>query len=109
MPTPVAYEKQLYIVQNQGILNVYDTSTGKQIYQQRIGAGGAYSGSPIAAAGRIYVSNEDGEINVIKAGAQYELLATNPMGEVLMTSPAIVDGVLYVRGMSHLFAIAEKK
>lgn len=109
MPTPVAYDKHLYIVQNQGIMNVYDTASGKQIYQQRIGTGGAYSGSPIAAAGRIYVSNEDGEINVIKAGVQYELLATNPMGEVLMTSPAIVDGVLYVRGMSHLFAIAEKK
>ncbi|MBM3788354.1 MAG: hypothetical protein FJW30_28800 [Acidobacteria bacterium] len=108
MPTPVAYQKQLYIVQNQGILNVYETTSGKQVYQQRIGTGGAYSASPIAAAGRIYATSEDGDIHVIKAGAQYELLATNPMGEVLMTSPAIVDGTLYVRGMKHLFAIGER-
>jgi outer membrane protein assembly factor BamB len=108
MPTPVAYQDSLYIIQNNGILNAYAAKTGDAVYQQRIGNGGAYSASPIAAAGRLYLTSEDGEIHVIKAGATYELLATNPMGEVLMATPALVDGTLYVRGMQHLFAIAEK-
>lgn len=109
MPTPIAYQDRLYIIQNNGILNAYDAASGDNVYQQRVAQGGAYAASPIAAAGRIYLTSEDGEIHVIKASPAFELLATNPMGEVLMASPAIVDGVLYVRGMQHLFAIAEKK
>lgn len=109
MPTPIAYQDQLYIIQNNGILNAYAAKSGENVYQQRVGQGGAYSASPVAAAGRVYLTSEDGDINVIKAGAGYELLATNPMGEVLMATPALADGVLYVRGMQHLFAIQEKK
>jgi outer membrane protein assembly factor BamB len=109
MPTPVAYQGTLYILQNQGILNAYSVKNGDNVYQQRIGTGGSYSASPIAAAGRIYLASEDGDVHVIKAGSQYELLASNPMGEVLMATPALVDGVLYIRGMQHLFAVAGNK
>ena len=108
LPTPVAYQDQLYIIQNNAILNTYKTANGDAVYQQRIGNGGSYSASPIAAAGRIYLTSEDGDIHVVKAGPNFELLASNPMGEVLMATPALVDGVLYVRGMQHLFAIGEK-
>ncbi|MBI2689403.1 MAG: PQQ-binding-like beta-propeller repeat protein [Acidobacteria bacterium] len=109
MPTPLAFQDQLYIIQNNGILNAYAAKTGDNVYQQRITQGGAYSASPIAAAGRLYLTSEDGDIHVIKAGSAYELLSTNPMGEVLMATPALADGVLYVRGMQNLFAIAEKR
>jgi outer membrane protein assembly factor BamB len=109
MPTPVAYDGTLYVLQNQGILNAFNVQSGENVYQQRVAGGGSYSASPIAAAGRIYLASEDGDVHVIKAGPQYELLVTNPMGEVLMATPALVDGTLYVRGMKHLFAIAEKK
>jgi outer membrane protein assembly factor BamB len=109
MPTPLAYQNQLYIIQNNGILNTYVATNGDTVYQQRVGQGGAYSASPIAAAGRVYLTTEDGEVHVVKAGATFEILATNPMGEVLMATPAITDGVLYIRGMQHLFAVGEKK
>jgi outer membrane protein assembly factor BamB len=46
---------------------------------------------------------------VVKAGRTYELLATNPVGEVLMATPAIADGVLYIRSMKHVIAIAAPK
>jgi hypothetical protein len=48
---------------------------------------------------------EDGEVNVVKAGPEYELLGKNPIGEVLMATPALSEGVLFVRGMQHVFAI----
>jgi outer membrane protein assembly factor BamB len=106
-PTPVIYGDYMYVCTNNGVLTVYEAKTGKQVYQQRIaGRGGAFSASPFAADGKIYFPSEDGEIFVIKAGPQYELLATNPMGEVLMASPAVSEGVIFVRGLKHLFAIA---
>jgi hypothetical protein len=42
---------------------------------------------------------------VVAAGDTFKILATNPMGEPLMTTPALADGTMYVRGQQHLFAI----
>lgn len=109
MPSPLIYGEYLYTCANQGVMACYNPKTGERLYQHRIGdKGGAYSASPVAADGKIYLSSEDGEIFVVKAGAKYELLATNPMGEVLMATPAISDGMILVRGRSNVFAIAER-
>lgn len=110
MPTPVVYGEYLYICANQGVMTVYNARTGERIYQQRIGdKGGSYSASPIAADGKIYFSSEDGEIFVVKAGPKYELISANPMGEVLMATPAISDNMIIVRGQKHVFGIAENQ
>jgi outer membrane protein assembly factor BamB len=107
MPTPLVYGEHLYTCNNQGIIACYVAKTGERIYQQRLGEGGAYSASPVAADGKIYFSSEDGDILVVKAGPAYELLATNPMGEVLMATPAISDGMIFVRAEHDVFAIGE--
>lgn len=105
-PTPVVYGDHLYSVSNNGVFTCWDAKTGAQLYQKRVGdQGGAVSASPVAADGKIYLSMEDGEVNVLKAGAEYQHLAKNAIGEVLMATPAISEGVLYVRGMQHVFAI----
>jgi outer membrane protein assembly factor BamB len=106
MPTPVVYGDLLYVVLNNGTLAAYDAKTGERLYQERLGGkGGAFSASPVAADGKIYLTSEDGDVFVVKAGRTYELLATNPVGEVLMATPAIADGVLFIRGMKHVIAI----
>ncbi|MEP7271135.1 MAG: PQQ-binding-like beta-propeller repeat protein [Acidobacteriota bacterium] len=110
MPTPLSYGEHLYVNANQGVLTVYDSKTGTRVYQQRIGEkGGAYSASPVASGGKVYLTSEDGEVFVVKAGAKYELISTNPIGEVLMATPAISDGVIIVRGQNHVFAFAKSK
>ena len=109
MPSPLIYGEYLYTCANQGVMACYNPKTGERLYQQRIGdKGGSYSASPVAADGKIYLSSEDGEIFVVKAGAKYELLATNQMGEVLMATPAISDGMIFVRGRNNVFAIADR-
>ncbi len=108
-PTPIIYGEYLYVVNNNGTLNVYNAKTGERAYQKRVSEkGSSYSGSPVAANGNLYFPNEDGDVVVIKAGTTYEFISQNPMGEVLMATPAISDGMLFVRGQKHLFAIAEK-
>ncbi|HVG18943.1 MAG TPA: PQQ-binding-like beta-propeller repeat protein [Blastocatellia bacterium] len=109
MPTPIIYGDHLYTCANHGVMACYNAKSGERIYQQRIGdKGGSYSASPVAADGKVYLSSEDGEVFVVKAGPKYELLATNPMGEVLMATPAISDGMIFVRGQHNLFAIGER-
>ncbi|MDQ3665593.1 MAG: PQQ-like beta-propeller repeat protein [Acidobacteriota bacterium] len=108
MPTPVIYGDLLYILSNQGVLTTYQAKTGERVYQERLGGkGGAFTSSPVASDGKVYLSSEDGEIFVVKAGPKYELLATNPVGQVMMATPAISDGLVIVRGVSHVFAFGE--
>jgi outer membrane protein assembly factor BamB len=109
MPTPLAYDGILYVVANNGVLDAYELETGKELYRQRLPQiGSGFSASPVAADGRIYLSNEDGEIIVIAAGREFRHIATNPIGELLMATPALSDGVMYVRSASSLFAIGKR-
>ena len=62
----------------------------------------------MVADGKIYLSNEDGEMLVIKAGAEFAHIATNSMGELLMATPALSQGVMYVRSSNGLFAVGKK-
>jgi outer membrane protein assembly factor BamB len=106
IPTPVIYGDQLYVLQNNGVLASYKVSTGEQVYQKRIGgSGGSFSASPVAADGKIYCTSEDGDVYVIKAGPEYAELSKNPMGEVLIATPAISDGLIIFRGLKNVIAV----
>jgi outer membrane protein assembly factor BamB len=110
MPTPIAYGGILYVLANNGVLDAYDVGTGAEIYRQRLPLiGSGYSASPVAADGRLYLSNEDGEMLVVAAGRTFRHVATNPMGELLMATPALSEGVMYVRSSASLFAIGSAK
>jgi outer membrane protein assembly factor BamB len=110
IPTPVIYGDYLYVCLNNGALAAYALKTGERVYQERLGGkGGSFSASPVAADGKIYLASEDGDVFVVKAGPTYELLATNSMGEVLMATPAISDGLIIVRGLKHIYAIGAGK
>ena len=83
--------------------------TGIEIYRQRLPyVGSGYSASPVAADGKIYLSSEDGEMLIVTAGREFKHLATNAMGELLMATPALSNGVMFVRATDHLFAIGRK-
>jgi len=62
----------------------------------------------VASDGKIYLSSEDGDVFVVKAGPKYELLSTNRVGEVMMATPAISDGLVIVRGVKHVFAFGDQ-
>lgn len=106
IPTPLVYQGILYVLANNGVLDAYDGATGEEIYRQRLPAiGSGFSASPVAADGKLYLSNEDGQVMVIAAGREFRHLATNSIPELLMASPALSNGVMYLRGASSLFAI----
>jgi outer membrane protein assembly factor BamB len=110
MPTPLVYQGLLYVLANNGVLDAYELKTGAEIYRQRLErVGSGFSASPVAADGKIYLANEDGDMLVVRAGRTFELIASNSIDELLMATPALSDGVMYVRGVSHLFAIGSAR
>ena len=110
MPTPLVHQGLLYVLGNNGVFDCYDLKTGDEIYRQRLPhLGSGFSSSPVVADDKIYLSSEDGEMLVMAAGREFKHLATNSMGELLMATPALSEGVMYVRSSASLFAIAGAK
>ncbi|MPY91221.1 MAG: PQQ-binding-like beta-propeller repeat protein [Luteitalea sp.] len=108
MQTPLVYGEHLYTSKDNGVLSVYEATTGTRLYQQRLADGSTgFTASPVAADGKVYFTGEDGEVHVIKAGPAFEQLAQNRMGEVCMATPAISEGRLYFRTRGHLVAIGD--
>jgi outer membrane protein assembly factor BamB len=106
MATPLLYRDLLYVVAWNGIMLALDPKTGERAYQQRVGDGTtAFTASPVAADGKIYIASEEGDVFVVKAGRTFEQLAKNPIGEVTMATPAISEGVLYFRTGQSIIAI----
>jgi outer membrane protein assembly factor BamB len=105
--TPIVYGDNFYVCADNGVFSAYNAKTGELIYQERLPS--SFSASPVAGDGKLFMPSEDGDVYVVKAGAKFERLATNPMGEPLMATPAIVDGMIIIRGRHHLFAIAQSK
>lgn len=107
MPTPIVYGDELYVVRDTGVLGVYDARTGDELYRTRLGEGGYFTASPVAADGKLYFTGEDGDVFVVRAGPDFELLATNRLSEPVLASPAISGGMLLFRTQHHLLAIGE--
>jgi len=109
MPSPIAYDGVLYVLANAGIFDAHDVKTGRQIYRQRLpDPGNGFSASPVAADGKIYLSSEDGDILVVKAGETFAHIATNAMNDLVMATPALSEGVMYVRSAKYLTAVGRK-
>lgn len=108
VPTPVTDGKYFYVINDRGIVWCLDAKTGAEVYAQQRIKPGTYSGSPVLADGKIYITNEDGLTSVIAAGPKFEVLAENALNDYTLSSPAISDGRIYIRTAQHLFAIGKK-
>jgi len=74
------------------------------VYSGRLGAPGYYYSSPVAADKKVYIASADGVVVVLDGGEELKILATNQLDEAILATPAIVDGKIYVRTESHLYA-----
>src|SRR5579871_1254350 len=98
VPSPLLYQNVLYMVKEGGILTALDPATGAVLKQGRLkGALDFYYSSPVAADGKIYAASQDGHISVVKAGRDWEILATNDMDDEVFATPAPIGHSLYVR------------
>lgn len=103
VPTTLAYGNWLFLWNDDGVVTCIDVKTGKTVWQKRIG--GNYFGSPICVNGKLYAVDLEGNVVVMSASGNPEVLARNPLGEPSRATPAVSGGRLYVRTYSKLFSI----
>lgn len=115
VPSPLLLGDTLYYLQSNSAIfsSVHpgsgkprvDPESGKAFERLRLpGLDNIYA-SPVAAADRVYVVGRDGNTVVLDSGPALRVLATNPLGERVDASPAIVGSELFLRGEEHLFCL----
>ena len=108
VPTPVTDGTYLYVINDRGIMWCLDAKTGKEVYERQRMRPATYSGSPVLADGKIYITNEDGVTSVVQAGPKFAVLAENDFDEYVLSSPAVSDGQIFIRTDKALYAIGER-
>jgi outer membrane protein assembly factor BamB len=108
-PSPLVYGDYYYTLLDRGFLTAHEASTGKEVYgKQRLDpAAGAFTASPWAANGKLFLLSEDGDTFVVQAGAEYKLIGKNSLDEMCMATPAIARGSIVIRTASNLYRIAK--
>ena len=110
VPAPLVHDGLFYFLRDStGVLNCLDAKTGEEIYGgQRLGLRTVHA-SPIWASGRIYITSRRGVTTVVKAGREFEILATNQLDDVLEATPAMIGPEIYMRGRKFLYCLAAEK
>ena len=105
--SPLFYNNHVYMIKSGGIVSCFRAEEGELLYNERIGAAGAYFASPVAVNGKILFTSRTGVITVVEAGDQMNILASNNLDEVIEATPAIIDNKLYIRTANSLYAFGD--
>ncbi|HEX2268754.1 MAG TPA: PQQ-binding-like beta-propeller repeat protein [Pyrinomonadaceae bacterium] len=105
VPSTLLYKGVLYMINDSGILISFDPATGNVLKQGRLhGAIDKYFSSPVAADNKVFLIGQGGQVSVVKAAGEWEVLTVNELDDECYATPAIADGRLYIRTRSALYA-----
>jgi len=103
IPTPLYKDGLAYLWCDDGVVTCIQAATGKVVWRKRVG--GSFYGSPVWVDGRLYCIDKSGDVVVITAGESYEMLSRVSLGEPSFATPAVADGVMYLRTESRLMSL----
>lgn len=110
VPSPIVVGEYLFMINDMlSIVTNYEASTGRLVYQGRLGRSSreGFSASPVAVDGKVFFTNDMGQTFVVEAGPEFTLLHTNELNAQTLASPALVDGIWYFRTDRELIAIGK--
>jgi outer membrane protein assembly factor BamB len=108
VPSTLLYKGVLYMINDSGILLSFDPANGNVLKQGRLhGAIDKYFSSPVAADDKVFLIGQGGQVSVLKAAGEWEVLTVNELDDECFATPAISDGRIYVRTRSALYAFGK--
>lgn len=103
--SPVATEQYVFVATSFGAVACYEAKTGKLVWEHYFDYG--FYASPIIAEGRVYLMDISGVMKIFKPTGTLELIASAPLGEKSVSTPAFAHGKLFIRGTSHIYCIGK--
>ena len=108
VPSTLLYSGVLYMINDSGILITFDPATGNVLKQGRLhGAIDKYFSSPVAADDKVFLIGQGGQVSVLKAAGDWQVLAVNELDDECYATPAIADGRIYIRTRSALYSFGK--
>ena len=108
VPSTLLYHNVLYMINDSGILISFDPATGNVLKQGRLhGAIDKYFSSPVAADDKVFLIGQGGQVSVVKATGDWEVITVNELDDECYATPAIADGRIYIRTRSALYAFGK--
>ena len=108
LSTPVVYKDHLYLGNTNASVRCFHAKTGESVFKSRLEAKAGIIASLVAADDKIYCASENGTVYVLAAGSEFKILAKNKMGQPCLATPAISEGVLYIRTAKKLVAVSNE-
>jgi outer membrane protein assembly factor BamB len=109
IPSPLFYKDRVYMVRNGGVLTAVDAAQGKAVYSERVGRGGQYGASPVAANDHLYLISNKGAVSVVKAGDAFQVAHQHDLDESVFVTPALDANTIYVRAEKNLHAFRARE
>jgi len=106
VPSPLAVGDLYYMISDSGNLSCFEAKTGKRLFMEKLGD--HHSGSPVLAAGHVYLTDDAGVTYVLKAGPKFDLISQNPLGDKCYSSPAVSRGQIFIRTDQALICVGKK-
>lgn len=115
--SPVSDGERIYVVDNGGVLIAVDLKTGQPVWREILGT--IAKASPVYADGKLYIGTENsgnagGKFFIIRPTAtkaeilDQDWLGTPEKSELIIASPIVARGRVYVTSMDALYAIGAK-
>ncbi len=103
VPTPLIYQKRIFLWGDGGILTCRKADTGELVYRERIG--GNFFSSPVIADGKLWCGSLDGELVSVTVGDQFKVLGRSRLNSGMNATPAVANNRLFLRTETHLISI----
>jgi outer membrane protein assembly factor BamB len=110
--SPIIKDGYIYLAVTDGFAQCHELATGKQVWEERLpasGASGQIWSSMVLSGDKLYVVNQSGDTLILRASPRFEIIATNPLGELSNSTPAFSDGEIFLRTQAALYCIRETK
>lgn len=109
MQTPIVIGDLLYGCTDVGLLTCFDTKTGEIRFSERLSkTSEGYTASPVSDGRHLYFTSELGNVFVVPVKPEFAVVASNPLGETSLATPAISDGKIFFRTRDKLVAVGVK-
>jgi outer membrane protein assembly factor BamB len=105
--SPVSDGERIYLLASEGVLTCYRIADGKLLWEEEVDD--MFQGSPSIAGGKLYMVSEEGVTYIAEVGEEYKEIGRNELGEGVVSSPAFMDGRIYIRGKENLYCIGQEQ
>ncbi|MBI9016846.1 MAG: PQQ-binding-like beta-propeller repeat protein [Phycisphaerae bacterium] len=104
--SPLANDNFLWLLTSDGNLACFEIKSGQLLWVHEFEQ--EFQASPVLVGDKVLLTSHKGETFIVEAASEFKLIGSNKLQESVTASPAIANGIIYIRTKNHLFAIGKK-